>query len=187
MPDSADMYNDFVFEELNPNFNSATHLEPKTRHKDDLPKYFYLTIPKLGIEDAKIEVNSPSLDPREALGHYSGSCLPDEDCNVFIYGHSNYTRSDEADYKYNEGDYSYIFKDLDKLEYGDEFCISFEGKPYCYIVEMTKVENPKDVNPLEEPMPKSLGNHENTVQLFTCTPSGTTKYRLSVVGRLVKQ
>jgi len=30
----------------------------------------YLTIPKLGIKNAVVEINSPSMDPKEALGHY---------------------------------------------------------------------------------------------------------------------
>ena len=150
--------------------------------KKSIPEYFYLTIPKLDIENAKIITNSINLDPKDALGHYNGSCLPDEGCNSFIFGHSTFKSTKS---KYKAGDYTAIFARLDELEYGDEFYINYDGKEYRYLVALSKVQRPENVNPLESPLPKSLGKHEGTVELFTCTPSGTTKYRLSVIGKLV--
>lgn len=151
--------------------------------KKTIPEYFYITIPKLDIENAKVLTNSTKLDPNDALGHYNGSCLPDEGCNSFIFGHSTFKG---AKNKYKEGDYGAIFAKLDELEYGDEFYINYDGKEYRYLVALSKVQRPENVNPLESPFPKSLGKHEGTVELFTCTPSGTTKYRLSVIGKLVE-
>lgn len=151
--------------------------------KKPIPEYFYITIPKLDIENAKVITNSTNLDPRDALGHYNGSCLPDEGCNSFIFGHSTFKSTKN---KYKEGDYGAIFASLDELEYGDEFYINYDGKEYRYLVALSKVQRPENVNPLESPIPKSLGKHEGTVELFTCTPSGTTKYRLSVIGKLVE-
>jgi len=156
--------------------------KPSLAKKYEVPNYFYLSIPKLKIKNAKIKTNSTDLDPQEALGHYNGSCLPTEGCNTFIFGHSTYK---SAKNNYEEGDYTEIFSKLDELEYGDEFSITFNGKEYRYLVDLTKIQRPENVNPLENPLPKSLGRHENTVELFTCSPPGTTKFRLSVVGRLV--
>jgi len=158
-------------------------LEDRVEKRHDVPDKFYITIPKLNIVDAVIETNSTNLDPREALGHYNGSCLPDEACNTFIFGHSTFKSTPN---KYKDGNYTAIFSRLDELEYGDEFFINYKGKTYRYIVELTKIDEPENVNPLEEPLPKSLGKYDNTVELFTCTPPGTTKYRLSVVGKYVK-
>lgn len=151
-------------------------------NKEKMPEYFYLSIPKLGIENAKVETNSNNLDPLESLGHYNGSCLPDEGCNAFIFGHSTFKNKKN---KYDEGDYTAIFSKLDELEYGDEFSINYNGKTYRYLVALSKVQRPENVNPLAPALPRSLGKHESTVELFTCTPSGTTKYRLSVIGKLV--
>jgi len=185
----------FSFEELNANFMRSNDYggvdgiisydfnESPSSSRINLPSYFYLTIPKLKVFDALVEVNSSNLDPTESLGHYPKSCLPDEACNSFVFGHSTYRNSKN---KYREGDYTEIFAKLDELEYGDEFSINYRGKVYRYVVELTKVQRPEDVNPLESPLPRNLGQYESSVELFTCTPPGSTKYRLSVVGRLVE-
>lgn len=185
----------FNFEELSRRFISGVEykqdegimypefLEEKESKDDNLPEYFYLTIPKLDINNALIKTNSVNFDPVNALGHYNGSCLPDESCNVFIFGHSTYIGSLN---KYEKGDYRAIFARLGELTYGDEFYIDYGEERYHYIVELSKVQKPENVNPLEDPLPKSLGKFQSTVELFTCTPPGTTKYRLSVIGKLVK-
>lgn len=162
--------------------SDSARVETSSEDAEDVPDYFYISIPSLDIEDALVEVNTENLDPREALGHYDGSCLPDEACNVFIFGHSSFRNSKN---RYKEGDYSKIFSRLDELEYGDEFTIKYKDKEYRYLVDLTQVRDPEDVNPLEQPYPKSLGEHVGTVELFTCTPPGSTKYRLSVVGKLI--
>ena len=184
----------FKFDELGGNFikdsdNAENELEDlpvsdlKPVRKRNLPEYFYLTIPKLEISGALVEINSGSLDPAETLGHYNGSCLPDEACGVFIYGHSTYS---DYENKYEDGDYRGIFSRLGELEYGDEFYISYNGSEYRYIVDKNKIEKPEEINPLENPYADKIGSHESSVVLFTCTPPGTTKYRLSVIGKLVK-
>jgi LPXTG-site transpeptidase (sortase) family protein len=186
----------FKFKELNASFREVAHEEldnpedilkttatAETSGDDQAePEYFYLTIPSLEIEDAKVAINSTDLDPKKSIGHYKGTCLPDEACNVFVFGHSTYKSSRN---RYKSGDYTEIFAHLDELKYGDEFMIKYKNVEYKYVVELTKVDRPENIDPLEQPLPRSLGKHESTVQLFTCTPSGTTKYRLSVIGRLV--
>ncbi len=186
----------FEFKELNTSFKEVTHEDlanpedllaekgasEETKEEGPEPEYFYLTIPSLEIEDAKVAINSTDLDPKKAIGHYKGTCLPDEACNSFIFGHSTYKTSKN---RYKSGDYTEIFAHLDELKYGDEFTIKYKNEEYKYMVELSKVDRPENVDPLEQPLPRSLGKHESTVQLFTCTPSGTTKYRLSVIGRLV--
>ena len=137
---------------------------------------------KLDIYDAIIQTNSETLDPDTMLGHYKGTCLPDEACNVFVYGHSTHKW---AKNRYEKGDYSGVFSKLDELVYGDEIFINFNNKEYKYIVDSSIIKNPEDVDPLAQPYPKSLGTHENTLELFTCTPSGSTKYRLSVLAKQI--
>jgi len=158
-------------------------IEEKPTNELEKDQYFYLSIPSLEIEDARVAMNSTNLNPRDALGHYNGTCLPEEGCNSFIFGHSTFSG---ASNRYKRGDYSAIFSRLDELEYGDEFTIKYNEKEYRYIVDLTRVQNPEDVDPLGSPYPKSIGKYESTVELFTCTPPGTTLYRLSVVGKLVQ-
>lgn len=193
--ESDDSTTIFKFDELSQNATRAEQKEKengivytefmkqKINERDSVPEFFYLSIPKLNITNAKVKTNSTEMDPSDALGHYNGSCLPNEACNTFIFGHSTYASTPN---KYEEGDYREIFSKLSQLEYGDEFTITYNDTPYRYIVDETKIENPDEVNPLEQPMPKSLGEYTSTVQLFTCTPPGTTKYRLSVIGKLVE-
>lgn len=183
----------FIFSELSAGFKNNIKYEnrdgilipllseSKTESLDNAPKQFYLSIPKLDIENAKVDANSLNLDPIKALGHFNGSCLPDEPCNTLIFGHSTFKGIRN---RYESGDYGAVFSRLNELEYGDEFVINYRGKEYRYVVDFTKIDNPADVDPLENPYPRSF--HKNSVTLFTCEPPGTTKYRLSIVGKLVE-
>ena len=175
----------FIFNELNYEFrndDSEGLIASGIEQRINVPSQFYITIPKLDIYDAIIQTNSETLDPDTMLGHYKGTCLPDEACNVFVYGHSTHKW---AKNRYEKGDYSGVFSKLDELVYGDEIFINFNNKEYKYIVDSSIIKNPEDVDPLAQPYPKSLGTHENTLELFTCTPSGSTKYRLSVLAKQI--
>lgn len=92
-------FRDFEFSELNnenkvspvpsiTEFEKNKVLGKSTFRGDEDPAYFYISIPKLGIKNAKVEINSPTLKPDNALGHYTGSALPGEVGNTFVYGHS---------------------------------------------------------------------------------------------------
>lgn len=158
-----------------------TELQEGTLDKQqsaNIPGFFYLTVPKLGIEDAVIETNSLNLSPDETLGHYNGSALPGEIGNSFIYGHS------VLPWFYNPKNYKTIFSTLDKLGTGDEFYVKYNNKKYTYKVEDTQVLGVSDVNPLAEIKPKYL--NESTMVLMTCWPAGTKAKRLLVNATLVE-
>ena len=173
--------NDFQFSELSKYEGENRHFETGD---EDIPKHFYLSIPKLGIKDAKIEMNSTNLDPQSSLGHYQGSCLPGDLCNAFFFGHSTFVNPWRKG-KDESLDYLSVFSELNKLSYGDEFLIEDKenDKKYRYLVSTTKVQSPDKVDPLEDPSPK--GSFRSTATLFTCDPPGTIKNRRSVVGVLV--
>jgi len=141
-------------------------------------KYFYLTIPKLKIENALVEMNSPSLTPDRSLGHYTGSSLPGELGNSFIYGHS------VLPWFYNPKNYLTIFSTLDKLNPGDTYNVVYKNKAYNYKVVYTETLTPSDVNPLAEFRPKQL--NESTMTLMTCWPVGMKSKRLLVRSILIK-
>jgi len=142
------------------------------------PEYFYLTIPKLNIKDALVEINAPTLNPDKALGHYAGSGIPGEVGNAFIYGHS------VLPWFYNPKNYKAIFSTLDTLVTGDVFYITYNGRELKYKVETSVIAKPEDVDPLAETKPKFL--NESTATLMTCVPPGTKMKRLMVNGILVR-
>lgn len=164
----------FVFSELG---RVATSSLIGTEVVADLPPIFYITIPKLEIEKAEAETNSPSLSPDERLGHYTGSALPGQVGNTFIYGHSVLPMF------YNPKNYKTIFSTLDKLVEGDELVVEFGEQVYKYVVEKQQVLETKDVNPLDPIAPRFL--NQAYLTLMTCWPPGLKDKRLLVQARLV--
>lgn len=143
------------------------------------PKHFNLSIPSLKIKEAKVvsnvnsdmeEVYFPVL--REAIAHYEGTALPEEEGNTFLYGHSVLPAF------YNPGDYLTIFSLLPQMRIGDEFSLNYAGKEFSYAVFAKKVVEPNNLHSLE-PYPFK------TATLMTCFPPGLTTKRLLVVGRLL--
>lgn len=144
----------------------------------NVPEYFYISIPKLKIKDAKVETNAKTLSPDTALGHYPGTSLPGEVGNAFIFGHS------VLPWFYNPNNYKTIFSTLDDLQPGDEFTVTYNNKELTYRVETKEERLPDEVNPLAEIKPKYL--NESTMVLMTCSPAGTKLKRLLVNAVLVK-
>ncbi len=173
---------EFEFTELKrqPESNHESGVvKPKvgTVPKNTIPTVFYISIPKLGIERAEVETNSENLSPDERLGHYSGSALPGEVGNTFIYGHS------VSPMFFNPKDYKTIFTTLEKLEKGDQFTVEFGERFLKYVVEDSLVLDPEDVRPLESPAPPFL--KKSYLTLMTCVPMGVGTDRLLVQARLV--
>ena len=157
-------FGDFAFSEL---------LDPNASQPvENVPIYFYLTIPKLRINKALVETNAPSLSPDTALGHYKGTALPGQIGNAFIYGHS------VLPFFYNPKNYKTIFSTLDKLETGDVFYVDYNNQTFTYKVESKIILKPEDVNPLAELKPKYL--NESTIVLMSCYPAGTKLKRILV-------
>ncbi|HOM77650.1 sortase [Patescibacteria group bacterium] len=170
-------FREFEFEELPKNEDSQNielsnkdSGEGQTRH----PEFFKITIPKLKIEEALVEVNAKTLNPDEALGHYTGSALPGEAGTSFIYGHS------VLPWFYNPKNYKTIFSTLDQLETGDLVYIEINGKKLTYAIEGKEILKPNEVDPLREIKPRFL--NESTITLMTCSPPGTKLKRLLVHG-----
>jgi LPXTG-site transpeptidase (sortase) family protein len=165
-------YNEFEFSELKTKDGKTTPVNGR-----NVPEYFHITVPKLGIVDAIVETNSENLSPETSLGHYKGSALPGEVGNSFIYGHS------VLPWFYNPKNYRTIFSTLDNLQSGDELTINFNNKDLKYKVESKIVLDPEKVNPLADYKPKYL--NESTITLMTCYPAGTRAKRLLVNAVLV--
>ncbi|KKU48623.1 MAG: hypothetical protein UX69_C0013G0019 [candidate division WWE3 bacterium GW2011_GWA2_46_9] len=167
-------FGDFKFDEL----RDERILGASTSQDANVPRYYTLTIPKLGIYDAAVETFPENLDPVDALGHYPGSALPGSIGTGFIYGHS------VLPWFYNPKNYKTIFSTLDTLAPGDEFTITYNNSKYTYAVEALRVLKPNEVNPLAEIKPRYL--NESTIVLMTCVPPGTRINRLLVDAVLKK-
>jgi LPXTG-site transpeptidase (sortase) family protein len=130
-----------------------------------------IVIPKIGVNAPVIFLNSRDEKTIEAnlangVVHYQGTANPGEVGNTFITGHS-------SNFWWIQGQYNYVFVNLDKLAVGDQTVVYYNGKKFVYQVTGTKVVLPTDTSvlaPTDTP----------TLTLMTCTPAGTNWKRLIV-------
>ena len=176
---AASGFGDFKFDELQgygPAKDAVSNERKVPEQNVNLPKYFYLTVKKLGIDRAMVETNANHLNPDDALGHYPNSALPGQAGNAFVYGHSVLPMF------YNPKNYKTIFSTIDRLETGDEIIVEYNNLTFKYLVESRQIKKPIDVDPLAEFKPKYL--NEPTITLMTCYPAGSKVMRLLVQGVL---
>lgn len=162
-------FKDFDFSEIEKNRNFK-------EIESNIPDYFYITIPKLKIEDAVIKSEFDGPSPDNFLGHYKGSALPGSAGNSFIYGHS------VLPWFFNPNNYKTIFSTLGNLESGDKIFINYNNQKLTYKVVEEIVVEPNEVEPLEEWKPEYL--NDSTITLMTCWPAGTKTKRLLIRGEL---
>ena len=139
--------------------------------------------PKLIIP--KINVNVPvafGIDVSEVMSymnvgvaHYrisGASAFPGEIGNLVISGHS-------AGDIYSDRPYKFIFSGLERLVPGDLVYVNYNSVRYTYRVTGSRVIEPTDVGALVYPTEKPI------LTLFTCTPLGTSRYRLLVTAEQI--
>ena len=153
-------------EALDPTVTQAVSAEPR------------LIIPKLNI-DVPINFNVSLSDVMEAMNqgvaHYriaGASAYPGQIGNFIITGHS-------AGDVYSSNPYKYIFSGLERLENGDLIYVNYESVRYTYQVIKKEVVEPTDVGALVVQTDKPI------ITLVTCTPLGTSRYRLLVTGEQI--
>ena len=137
-----------------------------------------LIIPKLNI-DVPINFNVALSDVMSAMNHgvahyrISGaSAYPGEIGNFIITGHS-------AGDVYSSNPYKYIFSGLERLEEGDLIYVNYNSIRYTYKVTGKQVIEPSNVSALVVQTDRPL------ITLVTCTPLGTSRYRLLVTGEQI--
>jgi sortase A len=162
-------FKDFDFYEIKENIDFP---EPE----ENIPEFFYITIPKLKIENARVKSEFDGASPDEFIGHYKGSSLPGSPGDSFIYGHS------VLPWFFNPKNYKTIFSTLGNLDVGDKVLIKYDEKEFTYKVVETDTLTPNDVKPLGGWRPEYL--NESTITLMTCWPAGTKTKRLLVRGVL---
>jgi sortase A len=131
---------------------------------------YLLSIPKLGIEEANVQVGGEDLSKH--LIQFTGP-LPGNPGNPVIFGHSTLL------FFYNPKDYKTIFSKLPDLDINDEITIILDNITYTYQVFDMKIISPDDISVLEQ-------NYDDSyITLVTCVPPGTYFRRLIVRGKLV--
>ncbi len=137
-----------------------------------------LIIPKLNI-DVPINFDVALADVMSAMNHgvahyriAGASAYPGEIGNFIITGHS-------AGDVYSSNPYKYIFSGLERLEEGDLIYVNYKSVRYTYKVTQKQVIEPTNVAALVMQTDRPL------ITLVTCTPLGTSRYRLLVTGEQI--
>lgn len=122
----------------------------------------YITIPKINVEIPIYEgINVNNLT--KGVAHMENTSLPNggENTHSVLAGHTGISQAE-------------IFDNIDKLEVGDEFYITFYGTTSKYKVIHTKIVFPDETNEIRVEEGKCL------VTLVTCTPKSVNTHRLLV-------
>lgn len=137
-----------------------------------------LIIPKLNV-DVPIRFDITLDDVMEAMNngvaHYriaGASAYPGEVGNFVITGHS-------AGDIYSSNPYKYIFSGLERLNDGDLIHVNYNSVRYTYQVVKKEVIEPSNVGALVVDTDKPI------LTLVTCTPLGTSRYRLLVTAEQI--
>jgi sortase A len=135
-----------------------------------------MIIPKINV-DAPVVYDVPSLAEatvqnalKDGVIHYpipGANANPGEKGNSVFLGHS----SNDV---FDDGDYKFIFVQLEQMKEGDTFYINYNSTRYTYTVTATETILPTEVTKLIKPSDKP------TVTLVTCTPVGTAEKRFLV-------
>ena len=162
--------------------NDITALDPTvSANIHDKPT---LMIPKLNVEvpvvfGSKNDVDSMSAAMSNGVAHFSipgANAKPGEIGNFVVSGHS-------AGNIYQQSDYKFIFSGLTRMGGGDLIYMDYKSQRYTYRVIGTKTVDPSDVAALRKIGTDNEG--KPMITLITCTPLGTSKYRLLVYAEQI--
>ena len=113
------------------------------------------------------------------VAHFSipgASAKPGEVGNFAISGHS-------AGNVYERTEYKFIFSGLTRMGAGDLIYMDYNNQRYTYRVTGTRTVDPSNSASLREIAKNNPG--KPMITLITCTPLGTSKYRLLVYGEQI--
>lgn len=143
---------------------------PKLPPRPSKITHYSLSIPKLKIEEAVVEIGGEDL--MKSLIHFSGTAPPGQGGNTVVFGHSVLPQF------FNPKNYKTIFSTLPALKEGDEILVNFDGILYRYRVFQMQEVKPTDISVLTQ--------HYDSrhLTLVTCVPPGTYLKRLVVRAKL---
>ena len=143
-----------------------------------------LMIPKLNVEvpivfGSKTDVKSMNVAMSNGVANFKitgASAAPGEIGNFVVSGHS-------AGNIYQQSDYKFIFSGLTRMKTGDLIYTDYGRQRYTYRVVGSTVVDPSDVAALRKIATDHPG--KPMITLITCTPLGTSRYRLLVYGEQI--
>ncbi|RKS79838.1 LPXTG-site transpeptidase (sortase) family protein [Actinomadura pelletieri DSM 43383] len=108
---------------------------------------------------------------RRGVGHYPGTARPGQEGNTVLLGHrTTWLRP---------------FNQLDRMRRGDRIVLRVGRTSYVYRVRSRHVIDPRNRSVLEPvPFRPRSAPHGRYVTLISCTPKGSDRWRLVVVGTL---
>ena len=139
-----------------------------------------LIIPKLNVDvPILFGVASDADSTMEAMNHGvvhwsipGASALPGQIGNMVITGHS-------AGDIYSSNQYKFIFSGLERLSENDLLYVDYGGVRYTYSVTKLETVEPTEVSKLVYETDRPM------LTLITCTPLGTSRYRLLVTAEQI--
>ena len=152
------------------NDNFSAFVSSLSRESKAPYSQFYISIPKIKIDNALVKVDSNDLS--NSLAHLPGSALPGEKGNVFVSGHS--ALSSLFNMK------NAVFANLLGLQKGDQIIVDAAGIKFTYQVIEFKVIDSKDLSVILPP--DSIGRY---ISLMTCVPPGLNFKRLVILGKML--
>ena len=139
-----------------------------------------LMIPKLNVDvpvnfGIANDTDTINMAMENGVAQFSipgASAMPGEIGNLVITGHS-------AGDIYSNNQYKFIFSGLERLNAGDLVYIDYQGIRYTYSIIKKETVEPNNVSALVYETSKPM------LTLITCTPLGTSRYRLLVTAEQV--
>ena len=162
--------------------NDITAIDPTvSANVHDKPT---LMIPKLNVEvpvifGSKNDLQSMANAMTNGVAHFAirgAAAKPGQIGNFMISGHS-------AGNVYQQSDYKFIFSGLTRMAAGDLIYMDYNSQRYTYRVTGTKTVEPTDTGSLRKIASDNAG--KPMITLITCTPLGTSRYRLLVYGEQI--
>lgn len=139
-----------------------------------------LIIPKLNVDVPVIygagnDSKSQLKAMEKGVAHFAipgANSVPGQAGNTVLSGHS-------SNDLFDNGEYKFIFAQLEKMQNGDTIYSNYKGKRYTYIVRRKEVVMPNEVSKVV------MDTDKPWLTLITCTPIGTAEKRLLVFAEQV--
>ena len=152
------------------NNTNSTHSKELLSNSEN--KSYLLSIPKLGIKDALVEIGS--MDLKKSIIHYPQTALPGQLGNTVVFGHSVLPQF------FNPKSYLTIFSTLYKVSVGDKIIIKYDKVDYTYTIDDIYEIKATDFSVLDQ---RYDGKY---LSIVTCSPPGTYLRRLVVKASITQ-
>jgi sortase A len=146
------------------------HLRPLVQSQAELPVPTASPEQALRIQIPNIDVDAPVVQGdgveqlKKGVGQHIGTPNPGQAGNIVLSAHNDI--------------FGEIFRDLDKLQKGDEIIIYTSTRPYIFIVQQTQIVDPTQVDVMGS-------TQESIVTLISCYPYMVDKQRIVVTAKMV--